>query len=192
MPKIRTMFVVLLACLALIAVACGGDDDDAEDGTTSTSVDAAADDDPADDDASDGEDEGDEPSEDDEAAPVDGDAFFDLCDGEFNQGALGGLAAINPTDPDLETSMKATVAQFNEIADAAPSEIKADFQVLADAFAKYDEVMESIDYNFLAAASDPEAAANLEELDTVFDSDALEASSANIEAWMETNCTPAG
>jgi hypothetical protein len=182
MFKIRTLLLVLLACIALIAVACGGDDDDAA---------GTATDDTTSDDSTDDEDESDD---DGGEAPIDGEAFFGFCDGDFSPGAFGAgaLTSIDPTNPDMEASMQAMVAQFDELADAAPDEIKADFEVLADVFHEYDEILAEIDYNFLALASDPEAQAKFSELESAFDSDELDAASDNIEAWTEENCTPAG
>jgi hypothetical protein len=202
MFKIRTLFLVLLACIALIAVACGGDDDDAADDDANTDAEEATnDDDGADDDDDADQDDGDADDSDDadgdaggedSAAAVDGEVFFDLCDGQFDQSALGGLTGLDMSNPDMEASMKATVAQFEEIANAAPDEIKADFQTVAEVFAQFDAVLSEFDYDFLALATDPSAQEKFSEVESSFDSDEAEEASDNIEAWMEENCTPLG
>ncbi len=177
----------------------GSEDGESEDSEDGESEDSMEDDDDADHEDGESEDamgEDDDAMGEDESAMgeddvVPGDEIFAACAGDFS--ALrtfgsGAIAGIDPSNPDLEASMKALIAQIDEMAGAAPSEIEADFEVMSDAMHKFDEVMSAIDYDFLKAATDPEAAAKLGELDTVFDDAAIEEAGNNIEAWFEENC----
>jgi hypothetical protein len=76
---------------------------------------------------------------------------------------------------------------FDELASQVPDEIKADFEVIAENFAKIAEAFKDID---LAAGEtpSPEDLARLQELTSSLNSTEVQQASENIEAWARENC----
>jgi hypothetical protein len=85
-----------------------------------------------------------------------------VCDGReaVNFAATAAANAANSTGKDFAGMAKA----LRDDAKAAPSEIKADFTVFADAAGAYFEVLASHNGDFMAIAQDADARAKLERL----------------------------
>jgi hypothetical protein len=81
--------------------------------------------------------------------------------------------------------LKKQATLFKEFADKAPSDIRADFQVIADYFSKIAEVAGS-----LKAGATPDAAtiAKLQKISTQVDQKKLTQASQKITAWVQKNC----
>ncbi len=77
---------------------------------------------------------------------------------------------------------------FKEFADKMPSEIRADFQVVADAYAKVAAALNGVN---LASGSAPSAdvMAKLAKLQTEIDVAKVNAASTHISAWAAKNCS---
>jgi hypothetical protein len=91
--------------------------------------------------------------------------------------ALGGGAGT--------TDLKKTSQILQEFADKAPSEIKSDFQVVADYMSKIAEVAGNLKPG---QTPDPATLAKLQKLATSIDSQKLTAASQHISAWVAKNC----
>jgi hypothetical protein len=76
---------------------------------------------------------------------------------------------------------------FKALADKAPSEIKDDLAVLADAIGVYVKELKGIDLSSGAAAS-PETIQKLQELAQKFSDPKYQQASKNIQAWVTKNC----
>jgi len=81
--------------------------------------------------------------------------------------------------------LKKTADVVQEFADEAPSEIRADFQVLADYLKKVADVVGNI-----KPGQTPDAATlgKLQKLGTEVDAQKLQQAGANITAWVQKNC----
>jgi len=79
---------------------------------------------------------------------------------------------------------------LKEFADKTPSDIRPDFEVLADAFAKYASAFKSIHFT---PGKVPDAAtlAKLQKLSTSIDQSAVTTASTHISAWAAKNCKKA-
>jgi hypothetical protein len=169
--KARHLLLLLVAALALVAAGCGGDDSSEASGdTTETAVVETTD-------------------TTDDATTTDGEAedveIGDLS-GECAQfaGISSKLAqSLSGQDADLEEAARV----FDEIADEVPDEIKEDYQVIADNFAKLAEALKDVDLTS-GAVPDPETLAKLEELGRSMDSAEVQRASQNLEAWARENC----
>lgn len=85
------------------------------------------------------------------------------------------------------TADMAKVAEiFKRFADAAPDDIKPDFQVLADAYGKIAEALKGVDLT--SSTPDPAALQKLQKLGSSIDQAALTKASQNIAAWAQNNC----
>jgi hypothetical protein len=81
--------------------------------------------------------------------------------------------------------VKKQAALFKEFADKAPSDIRADFQVIASYFSKIADVVGKV-----KAGATPDAAtiAKLQKLSAEIDQAKLTQASQNIAAWTQKNC----
>ena len=81
--------------------------------------------------------------------------------------------------------LKKEAQLFKEFADKAPSDVRADFQVIADYFSKIADVAGN-----LKAGKTPDAAtiAKLQKLSTEIDQTKITQASQNITAWATKNC----
>ncbi len=84
--------------------------------------------------------------------------------------------------------VKKTAALLKQFADKTPADIRADFEVLAAAYAKIAEALKGVNLS-AGSTPDPAAIAKLTKLSSEIDTKALAKASANIGAWAQKNCT---
>lgn len=78
---------------------------------------------------------------------------------------------------------------FENVADSLPKEIRADFELFAEAYAKFAEGMADLDIDLSnPAAMDPEQMAKLQELGESLEGPEIEEASANVEAYLDAKC----
>lgn len=168
---IRAVAIAALGVLLLTAAACGGGDDESAADTQAAAAATAGSENTT------------------EAATTEADAEsnpdFGSAENCTELTTLGTKvsAALSGTGADTEKTKEA----LNEIADNAPDEIKDDFQVMADAYAK---IADAIGEANVAAGEqpDPEALAKLQQVATELDQTKLEEANTNITAWVTENC----
>ena len=169
----RRIAALLSAVLALVAAGCGGSSSDEASSDTETTVatEATATDDMT-------------ATDDDSETSTDVD--LGNLSGECAQfaGISSTLAqSLSGQDANIEDAAKA----FDEIADQVPDEIKDDYQVIADNFAKIADALKGVDLTSGQAPS-PEALAKLQELSASMDSAEVQQASQHIEAWVQEHC----
>jgi len=88
------------------------------------------------------------------------------------------------------TDIQKTAALLQEFANRTPSDIRADFQVVAAAYAKIANALKGVN---LSAGTVPSASElqKLEKLGTEINQQALTKASSDISAWAQKNCTHA-
>ena len=86
------------------------------------------------------------------------------------------------------TDIKKTAALLKEFADKTPKEIRADFEVVAAAYAKIADALKGVNLA-PGATPDPQAIAKLTKLSSEIDTAALTKASTNIGAWAQKNCS---
>lgn len=174
---------VALSAFLLVVAACGGDDEAASDTTTladTTTEETTTDD---------VDDDPDDTTTEEATTDDDSDDLDDLASGECRDLVEAGqklsqaFGAAAPTDEDYDDVSKF----FDEFADNAPEEIRADFQVLAEAWEVYAEVLPDLQVE-PGQAPDPEALQRLQEATAQLDQQELTAASERIEAWTTENC----
>lgn len=173
-------FAVALAALALLGAGCGGGDDSssATDTDTTEITDTTGTD----------ETTTDETTTDTETDTNAADFASEEClealgaSSEFAQA----LASAGTDAESLDESSQL----FQDFADNAPEEVRADFQTVAEAYAAYVEVLGTID---LQAGETPSAdqLQELTEASQSFSDPDVIAASERIQAWGEENC-PSG
>lgn len=184
-----TIFAPIVA-IALLLAACGGDDDSttATDDTTEETSEATEEET-----ETTSEDDGTEPEE----TEVDEEALAE------SMGECGFLAAFatafSEFDPTTMYSgeeatdfgqLFAPLAEATqEVAEAAPEEIRDAFGTLAEGFDRVAQELEGVVLDLTdPEAMDPETMAKLESLDTAFGEE-YEAAAAEVDAWMTENCS---
>jgi hypothetical protein len=171
----RRIAALLIAALALIAAGCGGSSSDEASADTETTVAA----------------ETTMPEETTTATTTDDsgtstDVDLGNLSGECAQFAdiSSKLAqSLSGQDANMEDAAKA----FADIADQVPDEIKDDYQVIAENFAKIAEALKGVDLTSGQTPS-PEALAKLQELSKTMDSAEVQQASQHIEAWVSEHC----
>ena len=170
----RKVLVLLIAVLALVAAGCGGDSKSEATADTETTVVTET------------------TASEDTTATTDSSA---TSTDETSIGSLSGECAefagistkiaesLSGQNANLESASKA----FAEIADKVPDEIKADYQVIAENFAKIAEALKGVDLQS-GETPGPEALAKLQELAASMDSAEVQQASQHIEAWVQKNC----
>jgi ABC-type glycerol-3-phosphate transport system substrate-binding protein len=168
---------VALTALVLVSAGCGGDDEAASDTTTLT-------------DTTTDETTTDETTTDD--TTMDSDDLGSLASGECAELIEAGtklseaFGAAGSADSDFDD----VSTFFDEFADSAPEEIRADFQILADAWDEYAEIVPELQVE-PGETPDPEALAKLQQALASIDQQEVAAASQRISAWAEANC-PSG
>jgi len=171
--KGRRIIVLLLAALALVAAGCGGDDsDDASADTATTAVE--------------------ETTSGEETTDTTSNTATDATDTDI---ALSGKCAefaglgakITEAMAGGSAGLDEASKLFDELASQVPDEIKADFAVIAENFAKIADALRGVDLTSGKTPS-PEVLAKLQEVTASLDSPEARQASANIEKWAEKNC----
>lgn len=181
----RFMKVFALLVVASMALGACGDDDSGETATGSTAGEETAGEETA----------GDETPGDGDDTGVDEDA---LAEGMGECGFLAGFAtAFEDFEPPGvggtgETDFGAMFAPLadaaEDVADAAPSEIRDAFETVAEGFRTAADELEGVVLDLSDPENvDPEAMARLEELESSFSPD-FEAAGEEIDAWIQDNC----
>ena len=171
---------VVLIVLALSLVGCGGSDGDSDSPTTSTTEGSSG------------------------ATTT---SLTTTTTSEASNGGSGidclalkswaedSVAAINPAFAGGRTSsdgVEFSAEFFQEFADRAPSEIRADMQIFANAYTGFFDAIEDLGFDF----SDPTAIANMDQNDMadldaaigMMDSPEVTQALDNIEAFFEREC----
>jgi hypothetical protein len=167
---VRWLSILVLA-VALVAAGCGGDDDSssASDDTTIGLTEATTTDEETTEDTAD------------ETTDLSGVLEDEDCLALASAGSAFAQAFSGTgTSEDAEA--------FQELADSVPDEIKADVQVLAEAFATYSEELQDIG---LEAGATP-TAEQLQQLQAALasiDQAEVTAASERLGTWAEENCT---
>jgi uncharacterized membrane protein len=169
----RKIAALLIAVLALVAAGCGGSSSDEASADTETTVATET-----------------TTPEETTATTDDSETSTDIdlgnLSGECAQfaGISSKLAqSLSGQDANMEDAAKA----FADIADQVPDEIKDDYQVIAENFAKIAEALKGVDLTSGQTPS-PEALAKLQELSKTMDSAEVQQASQNIEAWVSEHC----
>jgi hypothetical protein len=103
---------------------------------------------------------------------------------EFTKFAANVSQAFSGTGKtDLEQVAKA----IDQLADKAPSDIRSDFKVLADAYDKIARALKGVNLQSGKAPS-ADAIAKLQKLQNEIDQQKLATASQHIEAWVQKNC----
>lgn len=163
----RTAVAAIVLAVLLTPAGCGGDDDDEAAADTEAAATAAATDAEA--------------SEESETPDF---ASSENCTALAALGVKVSLALGGAGGADVEETKKL----LNEFADEAPEEIRADFAVIADAYAKIGDTLGDLG---LTAGETPssEDQARLQELAAELDQPALTSANENITAWVNKNCS---
>jgi hypothetical protein len=165
--RLLTIAVVLL--LALAGASCGGDDGETAGDTDTVTLKTTTD----------------ETTEETDTDETVGDSLAsEDCQELINASAsLSQALGSGGTDSDLDD----VSTFFDEFAEEAPEEIRADFQVLADAYEAYAEAIAGIDLQS-GETPDPEALQQLQDALTSIDQEEVTAASERISAWANENC----
>jgi hypothetical protein len=178
--KLGTLLVIVsFALFAFAFTGCGGDDESAATETTATETTTTEE---TETEAT--ETEATETEETEETETTDTSESSDFASAENCQefaqiGAQVSGALTGTTDVDQIKEA------FDELAAAAPDEIKADFQTLADYMTQVAEALQGVDLT--SPNPDPQALAKLQALDSA----AATQASTNISKWVAENCTGA-
>ena len=172
---------VALSALLLVVAGCGGDDEAASDTTTltDTTTDETTTDETTTDDTT-----TDETTTDDDSGDL-GDLASGEC-ADLVESSAKLSQAFGATDPSGD-NFDDVSRFFDEFAENAPEEIRADFQVLADAWEVYAEVLPDLQVE-PGQTPDPEALARLQTALTSIDQQKVSAASERISAWTTANC----
>ena len=171
--------VVALSALLLVVAGCGGDDEEASD-TTTTLTDTTTEETTTDETTTD-ETTTDDTTTDDDLGDLASGECADLV--ESGQKLSEAFGAGSLADDDLDD-----VSQFfEEFADNAPEEIRADFLVMAKAWEVYADVLPDLQVD-PGETPDPEALAKLQQAIASIDQEEFAAASERITAWTTENC----
>jgi hypothetical protein len=186
MPRTRTLLTLVLLPFLVFLVACGDDDDDSSN---------AGDSQPAASDSSGGDSNSDSSSSSDSNSSdsAGSSPSIENCPefANFASSIAGAFAGVTPgsTATDLEDS----VEYFQSLADAAPDEIQADMQIIAETFGSFFTVLNDFGIDLsnpasfatLSAEQQTELQAALEGLSNPD----IEQASNNVTAWFNENCS---
>ena len=178
----RRIAALLITVLALVAAGCGGSSSNEASSDTETTVATETTETMATEDTT--------AATDTTATTDDSETSTDIdlgnLSGECAQfaGISSKLAqSLSGQDANMEDAAKA----FSEIADQVPDEIKDDYQVIAQNFAKIAEALKGVDLTSGQTPS-PEALAKLQALSKTMNSAEVQQASQHIEAWVKEHC----
>jgi hypothetical protein len=203
MPRTRTLLLLVLVPLLAFLVACGGDDDDGGSSSNGDSQPSASDSsggggdtsadngggDTGGDDSSASDDSGDDGGDD-----VSGSEILANCPELMSMfGAFTAGAFANPGNPsNADEDLQAAVEVFQNAANNAPSEIKGDMQVMADAFAQFYATLDDLGVNFsdpsTFATLDASQQAELQAAVQALGSPEVAVASDNLTTYFDENC----
>ncbi len=167
---------VAFLALVLVGAGCGGDDEAASDTTTLT--DTTTDDTTTDETTT-------EETTDDDSGDFDPLASEECADlVEASTQLSQAFGAATPSDEDYDD----VSTFFDEFAENAPEEIRADFQVLADAWEELAEILPELQVD-AGETPDPEALLKLQQAIASLDQQEVSAASQSISEWTTENCT---
>jgi hypothetical protein len=166
--------LVLALVLALAGIACGGDDEASSDEDTVT-LETTTDETTTDEDTTEDETTTDETVGDSLAS--------DECQELISASAALGTAFSGVQGDDLDESSEA----FTQYADAAPDEIRADLQIMADTYAEYAEAIGDVGLEPGETPS-PEQAAEFQQALSSIDLEEFTAASQRFTTWAAQNC----
>lgn len=97
---------------------------------------------------------------------------------------------MNPTSGSAANALKTESQELQALANAAPSDIRGDFQTFASAFSGYLTALQNSGYK-LGSTTQPTAAqlAALVSAAKVFNTAKLKSASQHLQAWAAANCS---
>ena len=98
-------------------------------------------------------------------------------------------SAMSATSGDTQSAIQTESRELQALADAAPSDIKGDFQTFATAFSSYMQALQNSGYKL--GSTTPPTAAQLAALATaakVFSTTKLTQAEHHLSAWAQANC----
>jgi 7-keto-8-aminopelargonate synthetase-like enzyme len=101
-------------------------------------------------------------------------------------------AFLNPlafTQPGASTDLSAEAEQLDAIAAKAPAEIRDAMKTIQQGFAKLAETLKDVDLTDPQSYADPDVAAKLQELDSVFNDADYDAASQKVSDYVDQNCS---
>jgi hypothetical protein len=171
---VRLLTIAVVLMLAFAGASCGGDDEESAGDTDTVTLETTTD-----------ETTTDETTDETDTDETVGDSLAsEDCQELINASAslsqaFGSAGADNDLD-DVSTF-------FDEFAEEAPEEIRADFQVLAEAYEAYAEALGDVDFQ-AGETPDAEALAQLQAALASIDQEEVTAASTRISAWANDNC----
>ena len=186
----RVMILLVVGVLAIAAAGCGGSDESSGTDTT-TAAETTTEDTTTE--ATETETDTDTATETDTETDTDASGSGSFASGDCvdlvksSQELTQALSSLGSGSGDLKDSARL----FQEFVDKAPGEIKADLQIMADAFIKYADVLGDVD---LKSGETPSAAdlAKLQEAAQSIDTAKVTAASQRLSAWAQKNCPNSG
>ncbi len=171
---------VALSAFLLVGAGCGGDDEAASD--TITLADTTLDDTTLDDTTTD------ETTTTDDTTTDDSDDSDGLAAGECAELVEAGTQlgqAFGSGGP--SENLDDVSDLYDDVVDNAPEEIRADIQILADAWEEYADVLDDVQVE-AGETPDPEDLAKLQQAIASIDQQEVAAASQRISAWTTANC----
>lgn len=192
MPKTRTILTLVLLPLLIFLVACGGDDDDSANTGDQPSTSDSNSSGSSNSGTSDSNSSSSSSSDSNSNNSASSSGTFENCPEFANFAASIATAFSGATPGSAATDLEDTVQYFQALADASPDEIRADMQVIAEAFGGFYSVLNDFNIDlsnptsFASLTADQQAQLQtaLEELGNPN----LEEASNNVSAWFEANC----
>lgn len=177
----RTVLIPLLAlvaALAIVAAGCGGGGSEKADDTTTVATETTAPEE-----TTETTEETTEETTSDDDDDVTNVASADDCRELVELGSKLAQALGGSGGDDVER----TKEFLNEFADRAPEEVREDFKVLAEAYAKIIDAIGDLDLKPGETPS-PEVILKLQQIGSEVDQEKLQEASENIQRWSEENC----
>lgn len=197
MPKSRTILSLVLVPLLAFLMACSSGDDDDSSSTGNGG------DQPAATQPSTGDGDGDSESTD-SSTDGNGDSTDNAANEEVLQNcpellafasaaAQGAFGGASPAPSTLEEDLELTAEYFQQLAANSPDEIRADMQIIADAFGQFFQTLEELEIDFSDPSSfatlDADAVAQLEAASSAVDTPEVNAAVENVQAYFERECS---
>jgi hypothetical protein len=184
MESLRRLFVLLLA-VVLVLTACGGDDDSAGQTistvtTSTTTVTTSTTTAPSEEGGGDGD-------------------LSGLFTGQCQEAAAGVAAAMSAYSTNLagvftgqvdEQQLQETADELQQMAEAAPDELKDELDIVAGALADFYQALVDIGIDPLGGETPtPAQLEQLAQLSEQFDQSGFQEAIDTIDAWFEANCS---